>query len=63
MEFIKLSQEKYGRTPNSVVFIEYNWIHMNTIEHSLKFYLKLKIKGIILTHKFIIIDLPFSTTN
>ena len=51
MIYVKLSQEIDVRTPNSVVFIEYNWIHMDTIEHSWKFYLKLKIKGIIITHK------------
>ena len=60
---IKSSKETDGIKLKIVLFIEYDWIRMNIIEHSWKFYLKLKIRGIKITHKFIIISLTFYTTN
>ena len=63
MGLIKLSQETDGIKLKSVLSIEYDWIRMNIIEHSWKLYLKLKIRGITITNKFIITSLTFYTTN
>ena len=63
MGLIKSIQETYGWTLNSVVYIEYDIIRMNSIENIWNIYLKFKGKEIIIPHKFTIPSLMFNTTN
>ena len=57
MGFIKLGQERYGITLNTVIFIEYNLIRINTIRYSWKLYLRLKQIVIIINHNIILIGI------
>ena len=57
MGLIKSIQETDGRAINSVLFIEYDWIRINTTEYIWKLYLGLESKGIIITPKFTIISI------
>ena len=55
--------KKYGRTINSFIFSEYCWIRINTKYYSLVVYFKLKSKGIIIIHKFILTSIKFYNTE
>ena len=70
MELIKLSKETDGiqlyyfdGILNGVIFVWYDWIWTNKIEYSWEFYLKIEIKLIVITHKFITTSLKFYITN